>query len=288
MLRENKKALGYVEKEGYVGEIVGADFRSQSYVLLVEDENGTEHTTSAKYNDVEILHEIVEIHGIKVFDRDVLGHADGLDYLIRDLGEGKAQINLLDNKLNESKFGKPFDISENLVKELESVFELKGNYFELLSELPELPTFNVEVVKSDLKYMYACNDKKNGVIDLITVVFIGHILLEEDYTRETITYEKYQELLDGGFLETVTEYDFKRYAFDLISNAQNSLASSGEEEEYIDHDYEEEEEYDYEEEIPELRNEDEEEQDTKEENACVVPVCEDCKNESADCDCDLW
>lgn len=212
-----EKAIAYVEEAGLLAEVVGIDFRDGTYIL--EDDNEAEHKFT--FDKVEVLEKLFTLNGLTVFNKDVLGHVNGSLYLVTSTEKGYIVIHELDKNLEIVKSGSKLKISENLEKQLEAVFDLQGNYYELLKELPKNPEFDVEVVKNfdgeAYNYFYACNDKNEGHIDLISVVFVGaKVLKGNEYSRETLTYEEYSKLLADGTLKSVSLQELSNYALGVM------------------------------------------------------------------------
>jgi len=198
-----KKSIGYVAEINLLGEVAGVDFRNGLYVLV--DDNGEEH--AVKIEDVEILEEAFVLHGLSIFNKDVLGSIEGKLYQVELHGED-VQLHLLDDNLEVVASGEVFTPTEDVVKGFEQIFDLQGNIYELIPELPQKPDFNIKIVKDfdgkHFTYFYACNNKETEEVDLIKVVFIGHQLLEEEYTRITLSYDVFQDSIEAGTLKEVS------------------------------------------------------------------------------------
>jgi len=284
-----EKVFGYVEEVGVFGEIVGADFRNGLYVIETEDDE----QVAVKFADVEILEKAFVIHGVDVFNKDVLGDINGKMYQVELHKDGKIQLHKLNDKLEVVNSGGIFEVTETIVNQLESVMDLHGNIYELMAELPQAPDFNIKIVKDFngkfFTYFYACNNKDEEEIDLIKVLFIGHHTLEEEeYERRTISHEVYQDSIESGTLKEVSPQELMNYV--------TGLTYSDEDEEVEDEDacgYENECAggerecgcgfYDnassYNENVEKFNELHEEEE---------PEIYEDCENVIDECDCDLW
>lgn len=207
-----KEALGYVEKTGLLGEIVGADFRNKQY--RIEDENGV--TTNESIEDVEVLDKVLEANGIPLYDKDVLSDVDNNLFLLENHGDKGIQFHKLNDRLEIEVSGMVLTISKDVIDQIENNLVIEANYYELVKMLPQAPDFNIKFVKefdgTHFTYFYACNNKENQEIDLIKVVFIGHQALEEDYERVTISYDDFAEFIETGRLETVSPQELQNYA----------------------------------------------------------------------------
>lgn len=258
-----KEALGYVESTGLFGAIVGLDFRSKTYVI--EDDNGKEFT--AKFEDVEVLEKVVDLHDNEIFNKDILGDINGQLYLIELHNDGKIQLHKLNDKLEIVVSGRTLDVTADVINRLEETMVLQGNYYELLESTPKAPEFNIKIVKNfngnHYTYFYACNNKAEEEIDLIKVVFVGHRTLEEDYERTAFSYEEYQEAIEDGTLKEVSQQELMNFATGATYNSNNTT----------DEEYEE-----------DIEDEDIEDEDFEGED----DICEECNQDIADCDCDLW
>src|SRR5690606_36352423 len=96
-------------------------------------------------------------------------------------------------------------------------YEFVGNRFELIGQEMDESDFDVELVKkSDADgvehYYYAFNNVKEGVVDLLAVVFLGDVMFDAgNYHRITMEYEEMNERLTAGTLNVVTPEEFRAY-----------------------------------------------------------------------------
>lgn len=268
-----KKVMGYVSKDGFLGEVVSYNFVDEVAIL----QDGLGNTAGFAKDDVEFLNEAFELNGTTVYDKDVLGALNGKKYLVEVHNEKVCQLHMLDDELKTVKSGERFITDDENMEQLEKIMSLVGNYYELVAELPKNPDFNIEVVRSydekHVTFWYACNDKEQERIDLIKVVFVGHhILEEEDYMRDTYSYEDYQELLETGQLEKTSP--------SALLNFVTGAKYNHKEETSVD--------------SPAVQN-------TQDVNVCEdcdcngvcnkveeEDVCKDCNQDLTECDCHLW
>lgn len=94
--------------------------------------------------------------------------------------------------------------------------------------------FNIKIIKltnknGEVEYFYACNNKKENVIDLISVAFIGHQLVETDYKRQTMNEESYLQLVSLGVISDVTPYELQRFAQSQMNKVYEQDSSKDEE-----------------------------------------------------------
>lgn len=94
--------------------------------------------------------------------------------------------------------------------------------------------FNIKIIKltnknGEVEYFYACNNKKENVIDLISVAFIGHQLVETDYKRQTMNEESYLQLVSLGVISDVTPYELQRFAQSQMNKVYEQDFSKDEE-----------------------------------------------------------
>ena len=289
-----KKALGYVEETKLLGEIAMVDIRNGKYVIAESED--AEEGFGFDFEKVEVLEEAFEIHGITVYNKDVLGHINGKQYQVELVDENMIRFHELNDRLEIVRSGQVVNVTERVIDEIEQSFDIQGNLYELLEKLPEKPEFTMEVVK-DFKngcytYYYALNNKEKEEIDLVTAVFVMGGNTFGEYTRTTMSYEEYATLLEIGELTKVSDSEFRNYAMGASygqakketpfkSNADLPLEDE-------DFDYEEDEDFEDFEDFEDDGVEDF--VDTDEFKAVPreqVQVCNICKNDIEDCDC-LW
>jgi hypothetical protein len=264
-----KRAIGFVQESGFIGGITNFNFMTNEVTLVDDEAVETVHNVA----DVEVLFEAFELHGITVFNKDVLGAINGKRYLVELHEDGKIQLHQLDDNLETVASGEKFDANGTVVSQLESVMDLQGNLYELLAELPQTPDFNVKIVKhydgQHFTYYYACNNKEVEQIDLIKVLYLGHQLLEEeDYERNTISHEDYVSRIEDGNLVEVTPQELHNFVLGASYGRTQEVQ--------VCCDIEDEEDVELLEDVCE---------DTCEEED---GTCDDCGRQTEDCDCDLW
>jgi hypothetical protein len=105
------------------------------------------------------------------------------------------------------------DIDKDTAVEIISGGKLLGNIY--LKDNPEsylkeinsvyTPNFKIKVVKHGKEIMYACNNVRDEVIDLISVSFIGFDMVDEQYVRITYDHNEYQQLVEKDFIKDLTD-----------------------------------------------------------------------------------
>lgn len=257
-----KKAIGYVRDTGLLGGVAGYDFITNE-VILLDDE---QVKVNVKFEDVEILQEALVLHGLTIFNKDVLGAINGKLYLVELHEDGKIQLHNIDEKLETIASGEKVEVNDEVVEQLERIMDLKANYYELLADIPQLPEFNIKIVKhydgQHYTYYYACNNKEVEQIDLIKVLYFGHqILEEEDYERNTISHEDFLSRMEDGNLKEVSPQELHNFVLGASyrDKPQPQQVES----------------------CCEVEDEEDEE--------LVEGVCDECgRDEETDCDCTLW
>lgn len=219
---------GYSDKDNIFGKVTVIDYASNTVGIVTE--HGTRFTL--KHDEVKFLHRISDTD---VFDADVI-MKDGEKFLVEKSGD-YVKIFSVDDGLHV------IDLHEQLhvgtfafVYAKATVF---GNYYKLTSlgvlsddEEKEVDTsFNIKVVKDqDGSYYYACNFVHEEKIDLIAVVFVGTEILEDVYSRETLSYEEYKELILDESIVEVALGEFKDFAMAKMRSAQEAPYDESEDE----------------------------------------------------------
>ena len=282
-----------VEKE-VIGVLALTNNLTGEAVVVTEDGEVTSHL-----DNLMKLEKIMQIGDADIVDGDVFSDAEGKLWEITLLNDDMVVWNLLDNGLNRVQTYEPFHKSE-LVSVLPNLLTLEGHILELEAPEEEVVDFNIKIVKHEDEYIYACNNKETGEVDLISVVFMGSALLEEeDYQRVSLSHEDYLGYLETGYLEEVTPQELQNYVVGLMSGQVATKQEGrvyGEERicgvncgcnVYCEDDmYDEEDEY-------EDEDEDEDEKYTCDCDFCVnlslddedEDTCYDCGEYHEDCDC---
>lgn len=218
-----KKAIGYVEQDDLLGAVVGVDFRRNNVTLI--DGDGKESVYDS--NLIEFLEEVFELNGMTIFNKDVISEDGEKLYQVELHDSGQVQLHLLSDKLEIVASGDKFtqdEVSEVVLRGM----GLVGNIYELLSELPQAPDFNIKTVREfedgNVTYFYACNNKEKEEIDLIKVLFVGHHLLEEeDYTRITLSHEVYLDSINSGTLKEINPQELMNYITGISSFKEDEV-----------------------------------------------------------------
>lgn len=282
-----------VEKE-VIGVLALTNNLTGEVVIATDDGEVKSHL-----DNLMKLEKIISIGDAKIVDGDVFSKPSDAEenlWEISLLNDDKVVLHLLDKGLNRVETGTPFDKSE-LVKLIPTFLTLEGHILELDVPEEKVVDFNIKIVKSvensKVEYMYACNNKVAEQVDLISVVFVGSELLEEeDYKRLTMSHEEYLEFVERGYLVESTPQELQNYVIKLMSGqvaTQSEERICGvncgcsvyceedmydEEDEYEDEDFEDEEDCDCDF-CKTLKYEDDDFEDT----------CYDCGEYHEDCDC---
>jgi hypothetical protein len=281
----NNDNIGYVERLNILGAIVAVNLLEGKATLITDDEtfHEVEIEEIVELREIGILVEKDDDNTLKqkyVYEADVLKVIEtGQLYEVVVLDNGQIAMHTLDKKLNriEDKQGIAFDKSK--IGSLSGVVKLMGNAYQLRAEQVSYD-FNIRVARKiengEVTYFYVGNNKENESIDLIKVIYLGHQLIEEeDYSRETLTYEEYKELIDSGELKEVDPMQLANYVAGLTyqptyAKGQFTIADLEDTEVKGRPDVDDEDKSD------ELFDEDDEE------------ICDDCGEPVEDCDCELW
>ncbi|QPK89751.1 hypothetical protein IEN91_04740 [Bacillus velezensis] len=218
--------LLYIKEEGILGSFAGIDLTTGTVKIYVDD-----NIYEADIEAVEKLDHVMKLHDgdgeLDVYVGDVFVGADK-KYIVK-LVDGYRFIKYLDDNLNEIPIigvgiGLPINELEEDFKE--GKVQLLGN----IVELKRTPDFNVKIARKfkdgDTTYYYVCNNKEENLIDLIKVVFVGADILDGDYTRKTITYFEYLDLIESGELKEVDPMELANYALGVMhGNAKISDVS---------------------------------------------------------------
>ncbi|MGV4321292.1 hypothetical protein [Bacillus mojavensis] len=209
--------LLFIKEEGILGSFAGIDLTTGTVKVYCDD-----NVYEADIEAVEKLDHVIKLHdgleGLDVFVGDVFTGADK-KYIVK-VENGYRVIRYLDDNLNEIpmsglEFGLTIDTLEKDFKE--GKVQLLGN----IVELKQTPDFNVKIARKfkdgDTTYYYICNNKEENMIDLIKVVFVGSDILEEEYTRKTMTYMEYLDLIESGELKEVDPMELANYALGMTN-----------------------------------------------------------------------
>lgn len=226
----NLNSFCYDTESNTFGLIEEVNFKNQTVTMKIEVDKGSNHVSSfittmvAKLANVEVLEKIGMIGDTEVIDKDVLITPEGTMYLLKYNSEDKSiDIHILDDDLKYQHGGLSFRV-RSFSELIQDGLEVYGNHYELLNQL-ELEKqekalvdtdFNIKIMRSNVdgefKYFYACNNTVEDEVDLIKVVFIGHKLLEEAYTRDTVNIETYIEMVTDGILVEASPQELMNYA----------------------------------------------------------------------------
>jgi hypothetical protein len=275
----NTKSIGYATEVNVLGAIVGVDFLTGKVTLMDEHEK----THVVDIDEVLELREIGKLNGKFVYQNDVIKHThnDKL-YEVDFVDGGKAVLYLLDKKLNRVQAGDVFVPDQ--ISKFEQYAELVDNIHVLRQKAPTVD-FNIRVVRhvenGETTYYYVGNNKDEETVDLIKVVYMGHVLIEEaDYLRETCTYDEYLEAVADGKFKEVDPMELANYVLG-VTRGQGEKAQEVDNrdisEECCDAD-----------DNMDVTDVDVEDDDSDEEIEEIEDICEECGEDEEDCDCELW
>lgn len=215
-----KRKLAYLEEINASFLVKSINILDEEYELL--DFGGEDK--KVKFDEAELFDEIAEVDGLIIFEEDLYKDSHG-NYLKAKVNSvGVPVLILLNDKLEEREGVLNIEIN-NAVKIRD--YEVLGNIKQFKKDLDnnkeKLIDFNVKTGKIKDDYFYICKNEEISRIDLISVSFIGHMNVEEKYTRKTITYEEYEHLLNEGLLTIVTPDELQEYAMNKIVKAREDL-----------------------------------------------------------------
>lgn len=204
---DNKKILGRIKDTDFIGEVITINLATKKVLLDNDGEQRVE-----KISDVEFLREAFVLHDTTIFDKDVLGDADGKMYMVELHENDEVTFHMLDENLETVKVGERVKMTDDRISGLEDIASFVGNIYELRARLPKEPQFNITVVKDfngkHYTYFYALNNKEEKVIDLIKV---DTLISYEEHKRITLSYEGYAKAIEDGVYKEVTDREFDNY-----------------------------------------------------------------------------
>lgn len=217
--------LIYSKEQNTVGNIVELSLLKKTYTIETEEET---HIT-VTFDEAVPLHYLGELDETPVYNGDVFAGKNGLDYEIELLENGTLVFHELDKKLNRVTTGTPFYPEQ--LKEFEGHVDFFENIHVLKGNKPQID-FNVRVVRQvlngEVSYAYACNNKLEEEIDLMSVVFVGHQLLEEeDYTRVSLPYDGYLDSIERGLIKEVNPQELANYVTGLMYGRNPEVSTEG-------------------------------------------------------------
>lgn len=227
----NEKVMVYSKEDKAYGQIVEVSYLKNTITI----DCGADDYVTTSIENCKVLKFITVVGGgVDIYDGDILEKSNGELYEIQS-GQGDL-VNLykLDESLERDGNYKVLlnGLLDNLsdYKFVDNIYTSKDNQIDV--------DFNIQVAKHlDGTYFYICNNKVDELIDIITVVFVGSILLkEEDYSRITVSYEEYKLLLEIGDLKIVEPEELMV----LAMKSAGMESTSGNEEEDDENDFEDE------------------------------------------------
>lgn len=232
-----KKSFGRDKEKGIFGGIININFSTASVTLT--DDDGANH--EVPFANLEEFKHITDVDGYSVFERDVFKADDGTIYEVGLTVDGRLGFYKLDEDGNK-------DSTPTITKhpaELEDVIdalELLGNYYEIDFSKEPTVDFNITIVRErkedgDVQYYYACNNKEEQSVDLISVVFVGHKLLEKDYFRITLPYEGYLDSVARELFKEVSPNELHNYVTGVTYQSPSVPRDVEDEDAYEDDDY---------------------------------------------------
>lgn len=220
------QSLVYNKETNQLGLVVEASFLKNTYTVQVDDDE----FITVNMEDALVLQELGTVGADTVYENDVLvSRTTDYEYEIVTQEDGTLILHLLDGKYNRVKHGASFPKSE--IGKLAEDLELLGSIHLLKEDLPTVD-FNIVVVRrvvnGEVSYAYACNNRLEEEVDLISVVFVGHQLLEEeDYTRVSLPYEGYLESVERGLIKEVNPQELANYVTGLMYGRNPQVSTEG-------------------------------------------------------------
>lgn len=268
------------------GKLVTADFLSDTGII---EKNG--HKFKEKLSELVKVDLVGILGGKEIHVGDVLLNTTGHFIKVSLSERGKLVGEIVNTKgdvlgKDETELSLELALSgSEYVANIEAFIELGLNKVDF--------DFTVQVLRSnvdnEIKYFYACNDKENERVDVMSVVFMGADILDNDYTRETFSYDGYEVLLEKGEFTVVGENELRNYAVGAVYGNRNKAVVREEEEDAgvicgvtCDCDFECD---DYE---SDYYRQDEDEDEYEDEDFEDEEACEYCGDVDFDCDCDNW
>lgn len=212
-LNKLQSSGAYDQDSGVIGKPVSLNLLKRTVDILVDEDS----IIVAKLESVTFLEVIGTLNGINILDGDVLS-GGGQNYEV-ELLENKQDIVLhqLNAKLERVEAGEVFD--KNTLESIADLVELVGSIYEMRNDL-SVVDFNIRIVRffdgEDTVYYYACNNKETEEVELIKVIYVGHMLLEEElYERENLSYDDYLALLTTKEFKEVSPSELSNYVLGM-------------------------------------------------------------------------
>jgi len=210
-------SIAYSEDAKVLGGIGIVNYLDNT-VTLIDDEKRL-HVFNIE--DVKELEKIGQLGEFTVFQGDVLQMTTGNNqkFEIDVLESGLVRFYKLNPKL-ERLDDELKSFNREAISTYDGTLELLGSVYELRDELPTV-SFNLRIVRmnrdGNFLYFYAGNDKTKETVDLIKVIFQGHhIIEEEEYERQTLTYDEYLKLIADGKIKEVNANELANYVTGLL------------------------------------------------------------------------
>src|SRR5690554_150198 len=131
---DNKKILGRIKDTDFIGEVITINLATKKVLLDNDGEQRVE-----KISDVEFLREAFVLHDTTIFDKDVLGDADGKMYMVELHENDDVSFHMLDENLETVKVGERVKMTDDRISGLEDIASFVGNIYELRARLPKEP-----------------------------------------------------------------------------------------------------------------------------------------------------
>lgn len=231
-----KNAIAYAknDKETVVGKVVGLNKHTNKVSILVEEE-----VFEFDMTDAVIMEEIGKINGDSVYEKDIFGvQGSDVQYIIQKHGNERVSLSIIDNEtLAVTKFVEAMFPVE--LAKYNNVLGLVENKYFLLAEQEaerlvkaeeaKKKDFNIKIVKTNIKlghfeYFYVGNNKEENTVDLIKVIYMGHLLLkEESYERTEIPMDEFLHVLEKGYYVEVSPQELANYVTGMLSFVQQEV-----------------------------------------------------------------
>lgn len=234
--------LVFNKETGFVSEVISINYVAETLTTTNEEE----HEITLKFEEVAFF----EVVGFSeefgtLYDHDIVrSSVSNMLYEMVSLDNGVLQFYQLDEEYRPTLEVDTYTVSSFVaILDDTNTYSLEGNAIEVRFEhqeekrkaelrlkaeeakrkrIEERKKFNIKIVR-DTDYgdfHYACHNRETGEIDLIKVVYIGAMLLEENYKRKTFSFEEFEAMFESGELVEATPYELQKYAMSLSNRSR--------------------------------------------------------------------
>lgn len=219
-----KDGLVFDKESGLIGKALEVNL-SENVIILVGEEK---EVFTTKLENALLLDLLGAIGTENIFDHDVVMDSnDNLFEITKGSSEDKVRFFKI-NELLERESDDGQDVSKTDLHVFDGHVILVGNLLTMEPEEDDTFNFNLKVVREMnngefVGYHYVGNNKEDGTVDLIKVLFIGHhILEEEDYKRVTLTYDDYLNEVSFGTFVEVNAQELANYHFGMSKKSEST------------------------------------------------------------------